>query len=119
MSKPVLFVCQSCNVSSQKDLEPPLGVSLVNRLNEINSDKFVVQAVECLWMCERGCVVALCANNLPTYLFTDLPFQEIPEALVKFAELYLNSKGKFIPHSKLPQVLQSAQVARIPAIQAG
>ncbi|GAB4243703.1 MAG: hypothetical protein Kow0049_33380 [Stanieria sp.] len=118
MSKPVLFVCQSCNATSQKDSKTPQGVCLLNRLREINQDRFVVQAEECLWMCEQACVVAISATNQPTYLFTNLPLQESPEALLKFAELYFDYQGKSIPYSKFPQVLKSANIARIPAIKA-
>jgi predicted metal-binding protein len=116
MSKPVLFVCKSCNHASQADLEPSQGACLLNRLNELNGDKFVIRAVECLWMCERGCVVAVAATDQPTYLFTDLSFQESPEALLEFAELYLNRQGKSIPFNQIPQVLQSENIARIPPI---
>lgn len=34
-------------------------------------------------MCERACVVALSASDRFTYLFTDLPIQESPEASLK------------------------------------
>ncbi|MGL6345130.1 MAG: DUF1636 family protein [Waterburya sp.] len=116
MLKPVLFVCKSCNSTSQSDLKPSEGACLLNRLNELNEDKFVIRAVECLWMCEQGCVVAVSATAQPTYLFTDLPLQESPEALLEFANLYLHYQDKSIPYSKFPQVLQSGNIARIPPI---
>jgi predicted metal-binding protein len=66
-------------------------------------------------MCERACVVALSATDGFTYLFTDLPTEESPEALLKIADLYLNCQGESIPYKKFPQVLKSANVARIPS----
>jgi predicted metal-binding protein len=117
MSKPVLFVCKSCNTASQADLEPSEGACLLKRLNELNENKFLIQEVECLWMCERACVVALSASDRFTYLFTDLPVQESPEALLELANLSLDRQGKPIPYKKFPQVLKSANIARIPSVK--
>jgi predicted metal-binding protein len=117
MSKPVLFVCKSCNRSSQADLEPSEGASLLERLNELNENKFLIQEVGCLWMCERACVVAFCTSDRFTYLFTDLPVQESPEALLELAELSLDLQDKPIPYKNFPQVLKSANIARIPPLK--
>jgi predicted metal-binding protein len=116
MSKPVLFVCKSCNTAAKEDLEPSEGTCLLDKLNELNNDRFIIKPVGCLWMCERACVVALCATDQFTYLFTDLPTQESPKALLEVADLYLNCQGS-IPYKKFPQVLKSASVARIPPIK--
>ncbi|MEO0836537.1 MAG: DUF1636 domain-containing protein [Cyanobacteria bacterium J06642_3] len=118
MPKPTLFVCKSChNDAAQADLETPLGTLLFNRLNELHTDSsFVIKGEECLWMCERACVVAIAATDKPTYLCTDLPIKESAEALLKFANVYVNHKGKSIPAQKFPEVLESANIARIPSI---
>ena len=68
-------------------------------------------------MCERACVAALSPGDGFTYLFTDLPAKESPEALLEVAELCLNNQGKSIPYKKFPQVLKSSNIARIPAIK--
>jgi predicted metal-binding protein len=117
MSKPVLHVCTSCNTAAKKDLEPSEGTCLLDKLNELNQDRFIIKPVGCLWMCEQACVVALSATERFTYLFTDLPTQESPEALLEVADLYLNCQGGSIPYKKFPQVLKSANVARIPSIE--
>ncbi|MGL5795859.1 MAG: DUF1636 family protein, partial [Waterburya sp.] len=75
-----------------------------------------IRAEECMWMCEQACVAAISASDRPTYVFTDLPLQESPQALLEFAELYLKRQGKSIPFEKFPQVLQSVNIARIPPI---
>ena len=116
MSKPVLFVCKSCNALSDPDLEPSLGACLLNRLQELNRDLVEIRAEECMWMCEQACVVAISCSDRPTYLFTDLPLQNSAEALLEFAELYRDRKNKSIPFKKFPQVLQSVTIAKIPAI---
>ena len=117
MSKPVLFVCKSCNTTCNEDSELSEGACLLDRLNELNENKFVIQAVGCLWMCEQACVVALSASEQFTYLFTDLPVRESPEALLEVAGFYLDRQGESIPYKKFPQVLKSANIARIPAIK--
>ncbi len=124
MSKPVLFVCKSCNAGANPDLEPSLGSCLLNRLQELNQDRCEIRAEECLWMCQQACVAAISASDYaprslrdrPTYLFTDLPLQDSAEALLEFAELYRDAKSKTIPFKTFPQVLQSVTIARIPPI---
>lgn len=48
MSKPILSVCQSCNAVSNPDLEPSLGTCLLNRLQELNQDRFEIRAEHCM-----------------------------------------------------------------------
>lgn len=116
MSKPVLFICKSCNAGANPDLEPSLGSCLLNRLQELNQDRFEIRAEECLWMCEQACVAAISASDRPTYLFTDLPLQDSAEALLEFAEIYRDRSTNTLPFKTIPQVLQSATIARIPTI---
>lgn len=116
MSKPVLFICQSCNAETNPDLEPSLGNCLLKRLQELNQDRFEIRAEQCMWMCEQGCVAAISSSDRPTYLFTDLPLEDSAEALLEFAELYRESQGKSIPFKKIPQLLQSVTIARIPPV---
>jgi predicted metal-binding protein len=116
MIKPVLFVCKSCNTTSKKDSELSEGAYLLDRLNKLNKDKIIIQEVGCLWMCERACVAALSAGDGFTYLFTDLPAKESPEALLELADLCFNNQGKSIPYKEFPKVLKSSNIARIPAI---
>lgn len=117
MIKPILFICKSCNTVSKKDSELSAGADLLSRLNKLNRDKITIQEVGCLWMCERACVAALSAGDGFTYLFTDLPAKESPEALLELAQLCFNNQSKSIPYKEFPQVLKSSNIARIPAIK--
>ena len=114
MSKPVLCVCKSCNAEANPDLEPSLGTCLLNRLQELNQDRFEIRAEQCMWMCEQACVAAISSSDRPTYLFTDLPLEDSAEALLEFAELYRSHKT--IPFKTIPQLLRSVTIARIPPI---
>jgi predicted metal-binding protein len=38
------------------------------------------------------------------------------KALLQFGQLYLNSKAGDVPRKQFPEVLQSAEVAKIPAL---
>ncbi|WP_080812091.1 DUF1636 family protein [Halomicronema hongdechloris] len=69
--------------------------------------------------CVTGAVLLSKAVNRPTYLFTnlpDLPTVESAEALLQFVELYRQHDGESIPGRQFPEALQSAQVAKIPAV---
>jgi predicted metal-binding protein len=56
------------------------------------------------------------APNKPTYLFTTLPTDETAPALLQFGHLYLNSTTGDIPWKQFPEALQSATIAKIPAV---
>ena len=119
-----LFVCKSCHHSSEKrpEHQPADGALLVETLNilaaeQSQSDKFEIQPVGCLWTCDKPCAVAFSAPTKPTYLFTTLPTAETAPALLQFGNLYLNSTTGDIPWKQFPAVLQSASIAKIPAVE--
>ncbi|MBE9075836.1 DUF1636 domain-containing protein [Romeria aff. gracilis LEGE 07310] len=118
MSKHILFVCQSCNDAAHKRIKPSQGAQLLEQLNTLQAQDspITIQPVDCLWMCSRACVVSVSAPNRPTYLFTDLPLADSAAALLQFGELYRNSHNGDIPWKQCPEALQSAQVAKIPAV---
>jgi predicted metal-binding protein len=84
---------------------------------KLQSDKFEIQPVGCLWTCDRFYTVALPASTKPTYLFTNLPNDETASALLQFGYLYLNSTTGDIPWKQFPAMLQSASIAKIPAVE--
>lgn len=122
MSKHTLFVCKSCHYSSQERPKDQLtdGIHLLEQVNalgieQLQSDDFEIQAVGCLWTCDRPCAVAFSAAEKPTYLFTNLKTDETTAALIEFGELYQSSITGDIPWKQFPEVLQSASIAKIPA----
>jgi predicted metal-binding protein len=118
MSKPTLFVCQSCNDAAHKRIKPSQGAQLLEQLNTLQTEDspITIQPVNCLWMCSKACVVAISAPNQPTYLFTDLPPTESAEALLQFAKLHHQHNGESIPYRQFPEALKSGSVAKIPPV---
>lgn len=123
MPKHILFVCQSCHHSSKErpEHQPADGARLLEQLNtlaseQFQSDKFVTQPVACLWTCGQPCAVAFSASHKPTYLFTNLPTDETPSALLQFGKLYRDRKTGNVPWEQFPEALNSVSVAKIPAV---
>ncbi|WP_250123166.1 DUF1636 domain-containing protein [Chroococcidiopsis sp. CCMEE 29] len=121
MSNPILFVCKSCSLTEQDTEEgnPSDGTLLLNQLLTLHQHwsrqaELEIQPVGCLLTCSQACAVALQCANKCTYLFTHLPPLESAEALMQFSELYLDSTYGNIPWIKIPEVLKTETIARIP-----
>jgi predicted metal-binding protein len=124
MPKHILFVCKSCNSvhSDDVDYEQSEGAILLNQLRHLHqhcpqSNELEIRPVGCLWTCSIPCSVAFSGVNKATYLFTKVPATEA-EALLQFGQLYLASKDGNIPWKQFPEMLQSAEVAKIPPMSA-
>ncbi|MCM1982897.1 DUF1636 family protein [Lyngbya confervoides] len=135
MSKAVLFVCQSCRVSSESDqadqaqMQPcensQAGANLLRQLQQLQTQHqscphladLDIQAAGCLWTCDRPCAVAFCAPGKPTYLFSAVAETAAP-ALLQMADLYLTRATGQIPWPQIPAALQSVDAARIPPLVA-
>ena len=121
MSHPILFVCRSCSLTEQ-DIEAGNlsdGALLLNQLLTLHQhwarqSELNIQSVGCLWTCRQACAVALQCANKCTYLFTHLPSLESADALMQFSKLYLDSEYGNIPWKKIPEVLKTKTIARIP-----
>lgn len=120
MPKHILFVCKSCNSvhSDEVDYDKAEGAILLQQLLHLHQDwsdrdEFEIRAVGCLWTCSNPCSVAFSGVDKATYLFTKVPSTEAA-ALLQFGERYLHSKAGDVPWKQFPEVLQSAQVAKIP-----
>jgi predicted metal-binding protein len=121
MPKHTLFVCQSCDRSSddRPKHQSADGDRLLEQLNSLcaeQSNEFEIQPVGCLWTCDKPCAVAFSALHKPTYLFTKLPTDETAPALLQFGKRYLGSTTGDIPWKQFPEALQSASIAKIPAV---
>ncbi|WP_250123538.1 DUF1636 domain-containing protein [Chroococcidiopsis sp. CCMEE 29] len=122
MPKHILFVCKSCRLTTpeKQDKGQSDGTKLLNKLLALHQDwsrqsELEIQAVGCLWTCSHPCAVALSSPNKPTYLFTNLPPLETADALIQFGEHYLDSNDGDVPWKQFPEVLQSAEIAKIPS----
>ncbi|MGF1567517.1 MAG: DUF1636 family protein [Nodosilinea sp.] len=121
MPQPTLFVCQSCHSSEERpDDQPADGAQLLEQLHTLQTGQehpanLTIQAVECLWTCDKPCAVALSAPHKPTYVFTGLPTDETAAALLQFGQRYLARSTGDVPWKQFPEALQSASIAKIPA----
>ncbi|OKH20898.1 hypothetical protein NIES593_17390 [Hydrococcus rivularis NIES-593] len=123
MPKHLLFVCQSCHRSSEElaENQPSDGSILLDELNSLCNQKFSserleIKPVECLWACDRGCVVSVASQDKPTYLFVNLLPEDSPAALLEFLQLYIKSRKGSVAWTKVPERLQSAIFAQIPPV---
>jgi len=120
MSNPILFVCKSCRLSDHDDEDNPSdGALLLNQLltlhqHWLRQSELEIQPVGCLWTCSQACAVALQCSNKCTYLFTHLPPLGSADALMQFSVLYLDSAHGNVPWKKIPEVLKTETIARIP-----
>jgi len=117
MNEHIFFVCESCQLEPEES--EPAGTTLLKELQEQHQnwsrqDEFEIRGVGCLCACGQPCVFALAGTNKPTYLFADLPPQEMAPAILTLGEFYADSDNGMVPNYKLPEVLQAARVARIP-----
>jgi predicted metal-binding protein len=120
MSDPTLFVCKSCHRSSEDLPEGAKsdGTCLLEQLQAAGlpqTAQVQLQSVDCLWLCDQGCVAALSSSDKPTYVFSNLPIEGSAEALQQFAASYAASKKGNVPWEKFPSVLQSTTVAKVPS----
>ncbi|NJK51979.1 MAG: DUF1636 family protein [Leptolyngbyaceae cyanobacterium SU_3_3] len=125
MTKHTLFVCKTCNSSSEEVSKDRLsdGTRLLEQLNTLFSEKFPssqlkIQPVGCMWACacSQGCVVAVSSSEKPTYFITDLSPDESATGLLKFIQLYIRNGKGVISYGKLKKLLQSANFSQIPRI---
>lgn len=123
MSFPTLFICKSCHRSSEDLPEGAKsdGTHLLEQLraaNFLETAQVELQSVDCLWLCDHGCVAALSSADKPTYVFSNLPVEGSAEALQQFSTLYATSKKGNVPWEKFPSVLQSTTIAKVPPLPA-
>lgn len=123
MVKHILFVCKSCQRSSEElpENQPADGTILLDQLNtlckeQLPSEELEIQPVECLWACSQGCVVSVSSQDKPTYLFVNLSPEESPAALVEFMQLYIKSRKGAVAWERLPELLQPKVLAQIPPV---
>ncbi|NJR39795.1 MAG: DUF1636 domain-containing protein [Leptolyngbyaceae cyanobacterium CSU_1_4] len=125
MTQPTLFVCKSCSATIAHDdvTEKTIteGVLLLNQLEQLNQGKsennqLNVQAVGCLWTCDRPCSATFACPKKYTYHFVDLPVEAIADALLQFGQLYQQSEDGYVLPAKMPESLRSHLLVRVPPV---
>jgi predicted metal-binding protein len=125
MTKHTLFVCKTCSASiAHDDVEDDTiteGVLLLKHLQELQQNKSLgnelnVEAVGCLWTCDRPCSVTFACPGKYTYHFVDLHHTDSVTELQQFSELYLNSADGYVKPPKMPGKLRSRLLVRVPPL---
>lgn len=120
-----LFVCTSC-ASIWKDGKrqgKSGGEELAETLSRLVADwelreNFKLQTVECMSACSHACTVSFAAPGKYTYLFGDLPANEIQSAIAILegaSQYYVKPEG-LLPWSERPEPLKKGVIARIPPL---
>lgn len=129
MSKPTLFICQSCRADHAESSDRPAdGARLLEHLQDLHQtwarqSELEIQPVECLWTCDHPCAIALSSSEKSTYLIakitvTENSAKEMAEAILGWSERYLDSKDGTVVWKQFPEALQTNIVARIPSLTA-
>lgn len=123
MTKHTLLVCKTCSETIAHDdvTEETIteGVLLLNHLqkltqNDAEDAKLHIQAVGCLWTCDRPCSVTFACPEKYTYHFVDLHYADSISELQQFSQLYINSPDGYVKPPKMPGKLRSHLLVRIP-----
>lgn len=120
MTKHTLFVCKTCSATIAHDdvTDDTIteGKLLLQHLQKSSSDELNVEAVGCLWTCDRPCSVTFACPGKYTYHFVDLNDTNSVTELQQFSNLYVNSKDGYVKPPKMPGELRSRLLVRIPPV---
>lgn len=125
VSKHTLFVCRSCSASIAHDdvTEDTLteGILLLKQLQKIQqikseNDELNIEAVGCLWTCDRPCSVTFACPGKYTYHFAGLNSADSVVELQQFSQLYVGSVDGYVKPPTMPEELRSRLLVRIPPI---
>ena len=75
-----------------------------------------IQAVGCLWTCDRPCSVTFACPGKYTYHFVDLNLKNSVTELQQFGELYTTSPDGYVKPPKMPGELRSRLLVRVPPV---
>ncbi len=125
MKKHTLFVCKSCSATIAHDdvTDDTIteGVLLLNQLQKLQENhptegELHIEAVGCLWTCDRPCSVTFACPGKYTYHFVDLNYGDSVTELQQFGELYLKSADGYVKPPKMSGDLRSRLLVRIPPL---
>lgn len=117
-----LFVCTTCaKVRAGQSQQVPKsgGQQLLEQLTDLAKDwelrnQFSIQAVECMFVCEKSCAVSFTAAGKYTYLFGHLRNADSATAILECARSYYVNPDGSLPYASRPAALKTNVLARIP-----
>lgn len=126
MTQHTLFVCKSCSATvAHEDVAANSvteGVLLLNQLKVLQHDapfkgQVKVEAVGCLWTCDRPCSVTFACPGKYTYHFAGLSDTQSVTDLLEFSEQYINHPEGYVKPPEMPGDLRSRLLVRVPPLK--
>ncbi|MCU0525607.1 MAG: DUF1636 domain-containing protein [Elainella sp. Prado103] len=123
MTSHTLFVCTTCaKVRAASGSTQPCksgGQKLLEALNQLAQDwplrdRFTIQPVECMFVCEKSCAISFSAPGKYTYLFGNLSLYDPLSAILDCASQYHHHPIGLLPYGSRPDPLKTTVLARIP-----
>ncbi len=126
-----LFVCTTCakvcvngvssgQKSAGQTVAPPSGgQQLFEQLTQLSqqwelADRFSIQPVACMFVCEKSCAISFSAPGKYTYLFGNLGLHDPLPAILDCAASYYRHPEGLLPYGSRPEPLKTTVLARIP-----
>jgi predicted metal-binding protein len=121
---PILFVCIVCGKDPDPEISQRGGVKLMEQMQTLQQesdleDRFTIQPVKCMGVCNHPCAIAFVAPGKPTYLFGDLPSQD--DLLSNAGAIVLDCMSQYcdhpdgtLPYRERHELLRDTIIAKIP-----
>ncbi len=120
----ILFVCTTCARNSHGSKSG--GEKLFEQFQAVHQswllrENVSVQPVKCMGVCDRDCAIAFVASGKFTYLFGDLPDDELcldatVTAVLSCARQYYDHSDGILPYRERPELLRDTIIAKIPPV---
>lgn len=133
MTSHTLFVCTTCaktraanpathaatNAAAGSPSCQSGGQQLFDALTHLAQDwtlrdRFAIQPVECMFVCEKSCAISFSAPGKYTYLFGNLSLHDPLSAILDCASQYHQHPTGLLPYGSRPEPLKTTVLARIP-----
>lgn len=114
-----ILVCVLCRPPELPRDQPRPGRALLEAIENIalrDDWPFLIRPVECMTACRRHCAVALQAPSKITYMFGDLPADDLSaQQVLACAALHQASTDGTMARDARPERLRESILARLPA----
>ena len=112
MSEHTLFICKGCGPDRKSGSPHLLDAVLAANADQLSG--LQIEAVGCLWTCDRPSSASLICPGKYTYHFTDLSPDHASD-LLTFAAQYQGSDNGYVKPPKMPESLLPKLLVRIPS----